>query len=241
MRIPAAKIEGPRQFNAADVFVVVPAYNERTALAATASRLLPFGYSVVVVDDGSEDNCLEAVSDLPVHRLRHPLNLGQGAALQTGVDYALQRGARFIVHFDADGQHRADQISTLLRPIVAGECDVALGSRFLRASDERQVPWPKRIVLRLGIVVSGVFTRVWLTDTHNGFRALSRDAAARIRLRENGFAHATEFLAVMRKSGLRYRELPVTVTYTEYSLRKGQKISSGFNIVFDLLIRKLFE
>src|SRR5436190_17158757 len=102
------------EFSTADVFVVVPAYNEGVVLAATISGLLPLGYSIVVVDDGSRDHCVEALSGLPVHRLRHAVNLGQGAALQTGMDYALRRGARFVVHFDADGQHAAEQIPVLL-------------------------------------------------------------------------------------------------------------------------------
>ncbi len=233
-------LPGPHA-NPSDVYVVVPAYNEGPVLAATISGLLPYGYSIVVVDDGSVDHCLEMVSDLPVHRLRHPVNLGQGAALQTGVDYAIRCGAQFIVHFDADGQHPAEQIADLLEPLLEGKYDVTLGSRFMRYCDEERVPWFKRLALRIGVQVSGLFTGVWLTDTHNGFRALSRKAACLIRLRENGFAHATEFLDLMRRANLRYQEVPTTITYTDYAIRKGQRLSNGLTIVLDLLMRRIVE
>src|SRR5207248_66925 len=194
---------------------------EAQALPATLRDVLGLGYSVVVVDDGSRDDTGEALRGLPVHYLKHAANLGQGAALQTGMDYAVLQGAEILIHFDADGQHPANRIPDLIRPITAGECDVALGSRFLRREDRALVPWKKRIALRVGIVVSGILTGVWLSDTHNGFRALSRQAALRIRLRENGFAHATEILACLRSTGLRYREVPVGIRYTAYSIRKG--------------------
>src|ERR1700737_1869184 len=96
------------------VFLVIPSYNEGSVLASTIRGLLPYGYSIVVVDDASSDGTPGILSDLPVHYLRHPVNLGQGAALQTGMDYALAQGAEYLVHFDADGQHPPDRISALL-------------------------------------------------------------------------------------------------------------------------------
>lgn len=194
-----------------------------------------------MVDDGSEQPAQSVLEGLPVHCLRHPVNLGQGAALQTGTAYSVSRGAEIVVHFDADGQHPAERIPALIEPIVKGECDVALGSRFLDPSHRAQVPWRKRLVLKIGVAVSGLLTGVWLTDTHNGFRALSRRAAEQIELRENGFAHATEILEQIRFHGLRRREIPSLVRYTEYSLRKGQRISNSVNIIMDLLLRKVLK
>jgi glycosyltransferase involved in cell wall biosynthesis len=223
------------------VFIVIPAYREGPVLRETVESLLPYGYQVVVVDDGSDDGCLAHLEGLPVHYLRHPLNLGQGAGLQTGTIYSLEQGAGLIVHFDADGQHPVDQIPSLLEPIRLGEADVVLGSRFLKRSDLELVPVKKRIALRLGIIVSGLLTGVWLTDTHNGFRALSASAARKIDLRENRFAHATEFLDHLRLQRLRYREIPSTIRYTAYSIRKGQPISNGLDIILDLLLRKVMK
>ena len=224
-----------------EVFVVIPAYREGPVLRDTVAELLPFGYTVVVVDDGSGNPAADLLAGLPIHCLRHPINLGQGAALKTGTIYSLEQGARVVVHFDADGQHPAGQIEALLEPIRAGRADVALGSRFLRPQDLALVPWKKRIALKIGVVVSGLLTGVWLSDTHNGFRALSREAAQKIDLRENRFAHATEFLDHLRQQGLRYQEVPSTIRYTEYSVRKGQPISNGLDIVLDLLVRKVLK
>ncbi len=224
-----------------NVMVVVPGYNEGAVLADTLSDLCARGYSVVVVDDGSSDNTAQVVSRFPVHYVRHRINLGQGAALETGTRYALRNGADVIVHFDADGQHPAEQIPALIRPIVEGTADVAMGSRFLRKEDALRVPAIKRAVLRLGTVISAMLVGVWLTDTHNGFRALSRRAAERISFRENGFAHATELLQQIRRYKLRHVETPCTIAYTEYSRQKGQSIFNSVNIVTDILISRLIK
>jgi len=221
------------------VFLVIPAYNEGRVLASTIRGLLPYGYSIVVVDDGSSDDTPAILRDLPVHYLRHPVNLGQGAALQTGMDYALAQGAEYLVHFDADGQHPAEGIQGLLEPLRRGECDVAVGSRFLDAENVKLIPRSRRILLRGAVVISGILTRLWLSDAHNGFRALPRAAAQKIRLRENGFAHATEFLDAVRRARLRLREVPVAIRYTDYSQAKGQPASNSVNILIDVLLRKV--
>lgn len=210
-------------------------------LGRTLDTLVPLGYRVVVVDDASEDNTAEIARSRPVVLLRHAINLGQGAALQTGTQWAVCHGAGMVVHFDADGQHDAAQIEALLEPIAAGRSDIVFGSRFLRRADIALVPWSKRMLLRAGRVISGLLSGVWLSDTHNGLRALSRQAALSIRLRENGFAHASEILDEVRRAGLRYSEVPVTVRYTPYSRAKGQPAANAFNIVIDLIMRKVFS
>jgi glycosyltransferase involved in cell wall biosynthesis len=224
-----------------DVFVVIPAFNEGATLRSVVSEVLGFGYRVVVVDDGSAAPALPGLAGLKVSVIRHAVNLGQGAALRTGSDFALANGARIVVHFDADGQHDAAFIERLIAPVVRGEAEVALGSRFLRPADRVLVPAGKRLLLKAAVAVSWAFTGLWLSDTHNGFRALSRTAAERIRLEENGFAHATEILDSLRRSRLRFVEVPVTVRYTEYSRGKGQSMWNSFNIVFDLMLRRLFH
>jgi glycosyltransferase involved in cell wall biosynthesis len=221
------------------VFVVIPTYNEGRVLASTIRGLLPYGYSIVVVDDGSSDDAGALVNHLPVHYLRHPVNLGQGAALQTGMDYALAQRAEYIVHFDADGQHPAEGIASLLEPIQRGACDVAVGSRFLDPENVKLIPRGRRILLRGAVVISGILTNLWLSDAHNGFRALSRAAAQKIRLRENGFAHATEFLEEVRRAKLRLQETPSAVRYTDYSQAKGQPAWNSVNILIDVLLRKV--
>jgi glycosyltransferase involved in cell wall biosynthesis len=223
------------------VFLVIPAFNEGRVIRSVIEALLTLPYSIVVVDDGSSDVTYSVLADLPVHLIRHPINFGQGAALQTGTTYALQQGAEVVVHFDADGQHPANQIEELIAPIVQGRADVALGCRFLRRTDAQLVPFQKRVLLRGGIVVSWLFTRVWLHDTHNGFRALSRQAAAKIQLRENGFAHATEILEQIRRTGLRRTEVATTINYSDYSRAKGQSSFNAINIVVELMLGKILR
>jgi glycosyltransferase involved in cell wall biosynthesis len=225
----------------ARAFIVIPSFNEGIALRRTVDSLLPHGYQIVVVDDGSQVPASEVLAGLPVHYLRHFTNLGQGAALETGTEYAVSRNADVIIHFDADGQHDPSCLSDLIRPILAGECDVVLGSRFLDPRHIASVPFRRRMVLRAGIVISWLFTGVWLTDTHNGLRALSGAAARKVRMKEAGFAHATEILALIKKAKLRYREFPTLVRYTEESLAKGQTGWNGVNILFDLMVSRVLR
>lgn len=222
-------------------FIVVPAHNEASVIGSTVRPLVDAGYSVVVVDDGSSDGTWEAIQQLPVYGLRHPINLGQGAALQTGMTFALQQGADYIVHFDADGQHRPVDIHVVLEPLLDGQAEVALGSRFLSASSAAAVPFRRRIFLRGATYVNFVLTGVLLTDAHNGLRAFTRDAAQRIQFREPGYAHASEILHQIRTQRLAYAERSTTVLYSNYSVAKGQSLWNGFNIVFDLLLTKLFQ
>jgi len=223
------------------VFVIIPAYNEAPILRETVTPLISGGYTVVIVDDGSSDQTAAAVADLPVILLHHPVNLGQGAALETGMEYARRHNAEAAVHFDADGQHAPEQIPDFIAPIARGEADVVLGSRFLRPEDAVQTPAFRRLILHIGIIVSGVFTGLWLTDTHNGLRALSRTALEQIQLRENGYAHATEILASIRRKKLRYVEVPTAIRYSAYSRSKGQSFWNSFNIVIDLVMERLFR
>jgi glycosyltransferase involved in cell wall biosynthesis len=220
------------------VFVIIPAYNEGSMLASTLRPLVQQGYAVVVVDDGSHDDTWALLADLPVYALRHSINLGQGASLQTGMTFALQQGAEIIVHFDADGQHRVEDIAMLIAPVCAGEADVVLGSRFLRKTDSVHVPRMRRLMLRVAVLVNWMITGLWLTDAHNGLRALSRRAASQIELCENRFAHASEILLQIRHQRLRYTERPTTIVYTSYSLAKGQKPWNALHIVMDLVIRR---
>lgn len=222
------------------IFVIVPAYNEEHVIRATLKPLIESSYSVVVIDDGSSDDTWSILVNLDVYALRHPINLGQGAALQTGMTFALRQGAEIIVHFDADGQHRVEDIDLLIEPLRRGEADVVLGSRFLRQTDAQAVPFLKRMLLKIAVIVDGLITGVWLSDAHNGFRALTREAAKKIHLHENRFAHASEILSQIRRQRLRYIERPTTIVYSDYSRAKGQSMWNAFNIVTDLLLRRLF-
>jgi glycosyltransferase involved in cell wall biosynthesis len=217
----------------ARLWVVMPAYNEGEAIRPVVDGLLARGHQVVVVDDGSRVPLLEVLHGTSVHLLRHVINLGQGAALQTGIRYALAHGAAIIVTFDADGQHQSTDIDALTAPIRAGRADVALGSRFLKGGHAVRISRSKHLVLKLAVLFTRWTTGLALTDTHNGLRALSRRAAQTLHITQNGMAHASQILQQIAAHRLAYVEVPVTVVYSEYSVRKGQRMTNAFNILWD--------
>lgn len=222
-------------------FVVVPCYNEKEVLRRVVEELLVYKLEVVVVDDGSTEATKTLLSGLNIHFLAHGINLGQGAALQTGMSYALQAGADYIIHFDADGQHDARYIPIFLRHLQQNNLDIVLGSRFLDADATKEVPSHRRILLRIARWFNWCATGLLLSDAHNGFRVLSRNAAEKIVFTENRMAHATEILSLIKKHRLSYDELPIIIQYTAYAMGKGQRNSDAINIVFDILLNKIFR
>ncbi len=220
-----------------DVWVVIPVFNEAQVLEQVVRQTLAVFPNVVCVDDGSGDGSVDAVLRTGAHLVRHPVNLGQGAALQTGLTYArAQPGARYFVMFDADGQHRLEDASAMLEVARSGEADVVLGTRF--AEHAGSVPLLKRIVLRTAVLLSPAGRRLKLTDAHNGLRVLTRPVADDLRITMNGMAHASEIVAYLGRSSWRVREVPVSIQYTDYSRSKGQSLLNGVNILFDLSVRQ---
>lgn len=222
---------------AADVWVVVPAYNEGRRVGRTLAGLARYQPRVVVVDDGSKDDTGAAALEHDVVVLRHVINCGQGAALQTGIDYALAQGAGVIVTFDADGQHSVDDVEELIRPIRDGAADVALGSRFLGRTEG--ITWSRWLLLKGAVVFTRLFSQIRVTDTHNGLRAFSRDAAERIRIRQNRMAHASEILDEIRRHGLRFVEVPVTIHYSAETFAKGQSSWNALRVASQFLLGKV--
>lgn len=215
------------------VWVVMPCFDEAGVLGSVLADLVPLGYSVVVVDDGSAVPAATLVTHPTVRVVRHCVNLGQGAALQTGFDFALRHGAEYLVSFDSDGQHLASEIASLVEPLRNGVADVALGTRFAMGGAALNISRKRATVLKLATILSRQTTGLNITDTHNGFRAFTRAAAGRLRITQNRMAHASQILEEVARSRMRYVEVPVTIRYTEYSLKKGQKLANGFNILWE--------
>ena len=219
------------------VAVVIAAYNEGEMIAgvvAGAARVFP---AVVVVDDGSCDATAAGALSAGATVLVHPINLGQGAALQTGIEYAVGTGAEYIATFDADGQHDIMDVCEMVRTLESTGAQVALGSRFI--SHGGAVPLARRLLLRAATVFTRLTSGLKVTDAHNGLRVLRADAAKRIRLRQNRMAHASEILGQIGELGLSYVEVPVHIRYTEYSRAKGQSGFGAVNILIDLLMARL--
>lgn len=223
----------------AHVWVVIPAYNEARVIGSVVAGVLQHYPHVVVVDDCATDATGAEACAAGATVLRHVVNLGQGAALQTGIRYALQQGASHVVTFDADGQHRVEDIAVLFARLQQTQADIVIGSRFL--GEALNMPWLRRLVLKAAVRFTRMTSGLPLTDAHNGLRLLTAQAAQRIRIEQNRMAHASEIVDQLKGLGLKVAEAPITVVYTEYSLAKGQKLSNAFGILSDLLLGRLMK
>ncbi len=217
-------------------FCLIPAYNEEKTIVKVINQVKPLVDKVVVIDDGSTDNTFQLAKAQDITVLHHIINRGQGAALQTGAEYALSQGAQIIVHFDADGQFLANEIKEVVRPIAEGDCDVVFGSRFLEKKSH--IPWfKKNIILPLARIINRLFLGVILTDPQSGFRALSKRAARKIKIEQSRMAHCSEILAKVFDNNLKVKEVPVTVIYHSF----GQRFSGGIKILKELIISRLIN
>lgn len=219
------------------LWVVIPAYNEGEVIARVVAEVHAVHPQVIVVDDCSRDDTSTAALRGGATVLRHAVNLGQGAALVTGIRCALERGAEFIVTFDADGQHRVQDISVLQDRQRETGADIVVGSRFMGVA--LGMPALRRFVLKMAARYTRLTSGVALTDAHNGLRLLTRHAAEQLRLRQNRMAHASEIIDQVGVLGLKIAEAPVVIQYTEYSLRKGQRLSNAVNILWEILLARL--
>ncbi|WP_454295710.1 glycosyltransferase family 2 protein [Salana multivorans] len=217
-----------------DAVVVVPLYNEEQVIGDVVTDLHRRFPTVVCIDDGSTDGSIEVARRVGALVLEHAVNLGQGAALQTGMSYAWRHtDARYVVTFDADGQHQVDDAADMIDRAREKNLAIVFGSRFL---DDRTDPgFMKKLVLAAAVRVTNATTGLRLTDAHNGLRVIRRDAGEQIELTQDRMAHASEIVADLGKTGLPWAEHPVHVLYTDYSRAKGQSVLNGVNILVDLL------
>ncbi|MBI3626734.1 glycosyltransferase family 2 protein [Candidatus Uhrbacteria bacterium] len=210
-----------------NISVVIPAYNEASMIGQVVQSVLPMVSQVVVIDDGSSDTTAQVAAQAGAVVLRHMINRGQGAALQTGTRYCLENGSDVIVHFDADGQFEPAEIPKMMEPVLNGQVDLVIGSRFLKSN---QIPTLRRLFLKFGILFTWFFAGIKLTDTHNGFRVLSRKAAELIILTQDRSAHASEIIEQVFRHDLKWLELPVSVKYTAYSTSRQDGVRNEGNV-----------
>lgn len=221
-----------------DVWIVVPAFNEAAVIGEVIADVRAVFDHVVCVDDGSRDNTGALALRAGAHVVRHPVNLGQGAAIQTGVEYArIQPGAQVFVTFDADGQHRVKDVVRMIDKLTTENVDIVIGTRFADHGVRSDVPFLKRVVLRTVVFLSPRNRRLKLTDAHNGLRVFNRKVAEGLDITMSGMGHASEIIAMIDENHWRVTEEPVEILYTDYSKSKGQPLLNGVNIVFDGFLR----
>ena len=221
-----------------DTWLIVPCYNEGTVIFDVLTHARETFPNIVGVNDGSVDNSAEQIRAAGAHLVDHPVNLGQGAAIQTGVEYAREQpGAQYFVTFDADGQHQVKDVVRMIERLRTEPLDIIVGTRFA-GQDNSQVPWIKRAVLKTVVMLSPRTKKLGLTDAHNGLRAFNRKVAEEMNIRMNGMSHASEIVSMIDKHGWRVDEEPVDILYTEYSMSKGQSLINGVNILADGLVAR---
>jgi glycosyltransferase involved in cell wall biosynthesis len=218
------------------VWLVVPLFNEAPVIGDVVRSARTVFPNMVCVDDGSSDDSADEAARAGAVVVRHPVNLGQGAALQTGFEYALSDpDMRWVVTFDADGQHQVSDVLAMLEKARAEDLDVVFGSRFL--DDRTEAGLAKRLVLRTAVAYTNLTTKTRLTDAHNGLRVISRDVVARLDITQNRMAHASELVAQIGAMKVRYGESPTHILYTDYSRAKGQSLWNAVNILVELILR----
>lgn len=228
-RRPISAVEGK-------TWLVIPLFNEAPVIQAVIEDARPVFPKVVCVDDGSSDGSADEAAAAGAVVVRHPINLGQGASLRTGLDWALgDPEADYFVTFDADGQHQVSDALTMVDMLATQPLDVVIGSRFL--DDRTRVSPVKKAVLKTAVAFQRGSTGVHLTDAHNGLRAFNRRAASSIAITQNRMAHASEIVSEISRNELRWAEAPVHVVYTDYSRAKGQSVWNSVNILSDLFVK----
>ncbi len=234
-RLPESSTEGRRS----DVAFVIPVYNEAQVVRGVIDQVLADYTTVVCVNDCSVDQSAAEIAATDAYLINHPINMGQGAALQTGIEFVRRLpGIKYVVTYDADGQHRLEDVAEMLTEIAAKGTDFVLGSRFL-GREAVNMPALKRAVLKLAVMFSTLTSGVKLTDSHNGLRVFTKKVADEIQITMPDMAHASEILEIIKRRGYTYTEVPVTIEYTDYSRGKGQSLFNAVNIASDTLLRKV--
>jgi polyprenyl-phospho-N-acetylgalactosaminyl synthase len=220
-----------------DAWIVVPAFNEAGVIGDVIAALRSIFTNVVCVDDGSADGTGDIALRAGAHLVSHPVNLGQGAAIQTGVEYARsQPGSRIFATFDADGQHRVEDLMTMIDRLRRDDVDIVIGTRF--GAGVSRPPLLKRVVLQTAVRLSPRGRALGLTDSNNGLRVFNKRVADGLDITMNGMSHATEFIMLIAENHWRVAEQPVEVLYTDYSQSKGQPLLNGVNIIVDGFLRR---
>jgi len=227
-----------KQFETA---IIIPLYNEEKVIKnilLELKKLYP-EYAIIVIDDCSKDNSYNNACIDGVFLLKHIINLGQGAALQTGIEYARELGCKYAITFDSDGQHNPQDIKPFIEELKKERYDIILGSRFIGSTEN--MPTSKKYLLKASRFFTWMTTGIWLTDSHNGFRAINIKKFPNFEITQNRMAHASEIINIIKTLNMRYKEMPCHIRYTDYSLKKGQSVWNSINIVLDFFVGSLMK
>lgn len=223
-----------------DTFIIIPFYNEGKILNKVINKLKFFFDHIICVDDGSTIEHSIYKSKLGVYLIKHPINLGQGAALQTGIEFAINKKAKTVATFDADGQHSIKDLIKMIYLLKTEKYDLVQGSRFIKKTNSN-VPFLRKIILKFAILIANFFDNTNLTDTHNGLRVFNSKFAKKINIKNNRMSHPHDINKLIFVNKFKFKEFPTKIKYTKYSMAKGQKNLNAINILFDILISQMIK
>ncbi|MDD5960574.1 MAG: glycosyltransferase family 2 protein [Methanobrevibacter wolinii] len=218
------------------VYLVVPAYNEEKHVETVLRDISKLGYHIILVNDGSKDNTLEIArsvqKDYPnqIYIVSHIINRGLGAALKTGMTDALKHNAKYIITFDADGQHAFEDIPKVLKPLQDKKVDAVIGSRIFE-----DMPTTKRFANNVMNILTHIFYGIKVKDSQSGLRAFSSEAAKKIDVVSAGYGVSSEFIKEIKNNQISFDEVPITTIYTDETQHKGTNAIVGIKIMFKMI------
>jgi glycosyltransferase involved in cell wall biosynthesis len=217
-------------------YIIIPAKDEEPRLGKVLEQVIGMGYSnIVIVDDGSVDETSNIARAYDVTVLNHRLNLGAGAATQTGIHWALKQGADVLVTMDGDTQHDAEYIPELVSKLVNDSLDLVIGSRFLEKDPE--IPVSRLFYNKIANVITWILTGMSVSDSQSGMRVMTADFARKSELHWNGFEFCIEQLRYARRHGAKIGESPIKAYYTHDTIHKGQNLITGIRMLGTLVRR----
>jgi len=218
------------------VIAVIPAYNEERTIREVIVMVKKNVDQVIVINDGSTDQTAKLAQEAGAEVYSHFLNRGLGAALITGFEAALKQGADIIITFDADGQHRPEDISRLIEPILKDEAEVVIGSRFL---EKQPMPLSRRVYNLIANFITHLLFGLWVSDSQSGLRVFKRQALKKIKIQSDRMEVSSEIIREIKRNKLKLKEIPIKPIYTDYSMSKGQNFRVGLKTFFRLILEKI--
>ncbi|MBR3197807.1 MAG: glycosyltransferase family 2 protein [Methanobrevibacter sp.] len=217
-------------------YVVLPAYNEATRIQPVIESIAEKGYNMVVVNDGSSDNTLDVILESKrkfpdkIHVYSLIINRGVGVATQTGFDAVLKYDPKYVVSMDSDGQHSADDLDNVIRPLVTGEAQAVIGVRPLK-----DMPFSRNFANAVMNLLTRVFYKVNVSDSQTGFRAITKDALKKININARGYLISSEFIREVNDNNIPFVEVPIQTIYTPETQAKGTNVKEAFKILIQMI------
>ena len=217
-------------------YVILPAYNEATRIQPVLESIAEKGYNMIVVNDGSSDNTLDVIKQTKrkypdqIHIFSLIINRGVGVATQTGFDAVFQFDAKYVVSMDSDGQHSADDLDNVIKPLVSGAAQAVIGVRPLK-----DMPMSRNFANAVMNLLTRIFYRVNVSDSQTGFRAITIDALRKIDINARGYLISSEFIREVNDNNIPFAEVPIKTIYTPETQAKGTNVKEAFKILIQMI------